>query len=368
MDSNSTLDAVSVQICILDKAGRIVHVNRAWRDFCDQHFQQHPAYFRDIHYLKLFEVAAGVGSAWTAPMAARLQAVLRGEREGFTLEYPCRLPSGEFWLRIQVARRNGDARHIVVTHENITAHKAIERALQSALARVQVLELALARNEEALTTSCDELRTLAQHLEKIEENERKRIAREIHDDLGQHLLALKLDVSTLHARTGAHPRLNERVTLALKQIDNTMRCVKAIIKNLRPPDLNLGLAAAIRRQVREFERRTGIACEVALGDDNIDLGEALTSTIYRLVQESLVNASRHAQASRIGITLQRDGGSLSIEVSDNGIGITLDGHKKRSSYGLVGMRERIDAFGGQLTIERARGRGTTLRARVPIHE
>ena len=368
MNSISTLDAVSVQICILDEAGKIMNVNRAWRNFCDQHFPQHPDYFRDTHYLELFGAAAGGGPAWTEPMAAGLRALLRGERDGFTLEYPCRLRAGEFWLRIQAVRRNTDARYIVVTHENITSYKAIERALHAALAQVKVLELALARNEDALSTSCNELRTLALHLEKIEENERKRIAREIHDDLGQHLLALKIDVSMLHARTGAHPRLNEKVALTLEQIDNTMRSVKSIIENLRPPDLNLGLAAAIRRQVSEFERRTGIACAVAMGDDDIELGEALTATIFRIVQESLVNASRHAHASRVDITLHRDAGSVSIEVSDNGIGITLDGHKKRNSFGLVGMRERINAFGGQLTIERARGRGTTLRAQVPIHE
>jgi signal transduction histidine kinase len=181
-----------------------------------------------------------------------------------------------------------------ISNENIAPCRTAERALRFAGARIKALELALARNEEALSTSCSELRALALHLEKIEENERKRIAREIHDDLGQQLLALKMDISMLHARTGAHPRLNEKVALTLEQIDNTMESVKSIVKNLRPPDLNLGLAAAIRRQVKEFERRTGIACEVALGDDNIELDEALTATIFRIVQESLVNASRHA--------------------------------------------------------------------------
>jgi PAS domain S-box-containing protein len=220
--------------------------------------------------------------------------------------------------------------------------------------------------EEALVTSRNELRALAIHLEKIKEYERKRIAREIHDDLGQHLLVLKNDVSMLHARSAAHPILNRKVALALEHIDGTMQSVRSIINNLRPATLDLGLSAAIQWQVQEFTRRTGIVCELVMSDDNIELDDDRTITLFRILQESLVNVSRHAQATRVSVTLQREAKSVSIEVADNGQGITINGHRKRGSFGLMGMKERLGALGGELIIERRRGRGTRLTATVPL--
>ena len=220
--------------------------------------------------------------------------------------------------------------------------------------------------EEALVTSRNELRALAIHLEKIKEYERKRIAREIHDDLGQHLLVLKNDVSMLHARTAAHPILNRKVGLALEHIDGTMQSVRSIINNLRPATLDLGLSAAIQWQVQEFARRTGIACELVMSDDNIELDDDRTITLFRILQESLVNVSRHARATRVCITLHREADSVSIEVADNGQGITINGQRKRGSFGLMGMKERIGALGGELTIERQPGQGTRLTASVPL--
>lgn len=220
--------------------------------------------------------------------------------------------------------------------------------------------------EEALVTSRNELRALAIHLEKIKEYERKRIAREIHDDLGQHLLVLKNDVSMLHARSAAHPILNRKVALALEHIDGTMQSVRSIINNLRPATLDLGLSAAIQWQVQEFARRTGIACELVMSDDNIELDDDRTITLFRILQESLVNVSRHAQASHVCITLHREPDSISIEVADNGQGITINGHRKRGSFGLMGMRERIGALGGELIIERQPGQGTRLTASIPL--
>lgn len=220
--------------------------------------------------------------------------------------------------------------------------------------------------EEALVTSRNELRALAIHLEKIKEYERKRIAREIHDDLGQHLLVLKNDVSMLHARTGTHPILNGKVALALEHIDGTMQSVRSIINNLRPATLDLGLSAAIQWQVQEFGRRTGIACELVMSDENIELDDDRTITLFRILQESLVNVSRHARATKVCITLQREPDSISIEVADNGQGITINGHRKRGSFGLMGMRERIGALGGELIIERQSGEGTRLTASVPL--
>ena len=223
------------------------------------------------------------------------------------------------------------------------------------------------KNEDALFTSNEELRALAIHLGKIQEYERKRIAREIHDELGQLLLSLKMDVSMLYARTtSTHPRLNKKVSLVLEGIDATMKSVKAIINDLRPPALDFGLSAAIRSHVQSFKRRTGITCELAINDDDIELDNDCVTTLFRILQESLVNVTRHSQASQVRIDLHRDAGNISINVSDNGAGVTRSGYKRRGSYGLVGMRERINALGGEFSIEQVAGGGTRLTASVPI--
>jgi signal transduction histidine kinase len=220
--------------------------------------------------------------------------------------------------------------------------------------------------EEALHHSRQMLRRLFSYQERVREDERKRIAREIHDDLGQNLLALRIDVAMLHARTGAsHPRLNERARVALTHIDATMKAVRAAINNLRPTVLDLGLNAAIEWQVQDFRRRSGIACELTMEDD-FRLDDDRATALFRVLQESLNNVLRHAQASEVKIDVYRDGDSLVLRVADNGIGMYANVRKKANSFGLVGIEERINALGGELDISGQRYRGTTLTISLPI--
>ncbi|RZI40983.1 PAS domain S-box protein [Herbaspirillum sp. HC18] len=220
--------------------------------------------------------------------------------------------------------------------------------------------------EEALRHSKQLLRHLVSHQERVREDERKRIARELHDDLGQNLLALRIDVAMLHNRTGAsHPKLNERVGRALSHIDATMKAVRAAINNLRPTVLDLGLTAAIEWQVQDFQRRSGIACELAIEDD-FALDDNRATALFRILQESLNNVIRHAQASKVRITLRRDGETLFMKIADNGIGIYPDCRRKANSFGLVGIEERINALGGGLQIDSDENSGTTLTVSVPM--
>jgi signal transduction histidine kinase len=225
------------------------------------------------------------------------------------------------------------------------------------------------RAEEELQKSQELLRQLAAYQEQIKEDERKRIAREIHDELGQNLMALRIDVSILQARTGtAHPILNEKVRYVLSHIDMSIKAVRAIINNLRPSVLDLGLSAAIEWQVTEFQRRTGIECEVAMDDSlsDHDLDDSRATALFRILQESLTNVARHAQATLVQIGLHREGEFFTMRIADNGVGIFPGCRRKPNSFGLLGIGERVSTLGGHFTVESAPGAGTILHIAIPM--
>jgi signal transduction histidine kinase len=227
------------------------------------------------------------------------------------------------------------------------------------------------RMEEALRQSQQMLRQLAVHQDRIKEDERKRIAREIHDDLGQNLLALRIDVSMLHARTGnRHPLLHKKTGYALQTIDATVKSVREIINNLRPAVLNLGLRAAIEWQVQQFQLRSGIVCELEEDERGLDLGvaEDRDTALFRILQESLSNVRRHAQATRIRVQLRRNGDLLCLTITDNGTGILPGDRRKTRTFGLLGIEERVNALGGRMTIDSVPDRGMTISLSIPIAE
>ncbi|WP_151637106.1 sensor histidine kinase [Noviherbaspirillum aerium] len=220
---------------------------------------------------------------------------------------------------------------------------------------------------EALKRSQELLRDLTAYQDRVKEEERKRIAREIHDELGQTLLALRIDVSMLDARTGdSHPRLNEKVRGALNHIDATVKTVRTIINNLRPAVLDLGLTAAIEWQVAEFRRRSGITCELLMDENEFTLDDARATSLFRILQESLTNVIRHAEASHVIIELHREDKRLVMRITDDGIGIAPERRKQGNSFGLVGVEERIHALNGEFRITSGPGEGTTLTVYIPL--
>ena len=220
------------------------------------------------------------------------------------------------------------------------------------------------RTEAALHESREQLRKLAEHLETVKENERKRIARDIHDELGQNLLALRIDISMLSARTSErHARLHRRVDAVLENVDTTISSVRGIMNELRPAVLDLGLQAALEWQVGEFRKRHGIACSLALPDDAVFavIAPEMEIVLFRSLQEALSNVRRHSGASRVEVALARRGGRMVFSVSDNGVGIAPQHRGKSQSFGLVGMAQRVASLGGRLDIgQYAPGCGCTL--------
>lgn len=225
------------------------------------------------------------------------------------------------------------------------------------------------RATDLLQRSFTQLRQLSDHQEQIKEAERKRIARDIHDDLGQNLLALKMDVAALHARVaGGGGRLRERVKIVLDNINASIGSVKAIMNDLRPAMLELGLHPAVAWQIQQFERMTGIACRLTTlaPETEFGLDEGQTLAVFRILQESLSNVARHAQASDVRIALATGPGGFSMMVSDNGKGLQPGDRSKGNSFGLMGIRERALFLGGELSITSSPGSGTVLRITIPL--
>ncbi len=224
-------------------------------------------------------------------------------------------------------------------------------------------------SQAKLQLSHQKLRRLAAHADQIKEGERKRIAREIHDDLGQNLLALRIEADMLASRTRhRHSRLNVRAMATLSQIDATIKSVRQIINDLRPNVLDLGLNAAVDWQIAEFQRRTGIVCELIENQNEISLNDNCATAFFRILQESLSNISRHSQASRVRVELQLADDRLTMTVTDNGIGLQATGRNKVGSFGLVGIEERISILGGTFSILSHPGAGTTICVSVPVFD
>ena len=211
------------------------------------------------------------------------------------------------------------------------------------------------------------MRELAAHLQGARETERQRVAREIHDELGQALTGLKLEVSYLSRRAGKDDALiPERLAQVSHMIDQTIAAVRRIAADLRPQLLDeLGLVEAIRWLAVEFERRTEIPCALELPPDEIVTGADQATAMFRIVQEALTNVARHASATRAAIRVMRLDGQLVVEISDDGRGITTDEATATRSFGVLGMEERARMFGGTVRVEARAPRGTTVTASIP---
>lgn len=220
-----------------------------------------------------------------------------------------------------------------------------------------------------LQQSFAELRRLSDHQQEIKEDERKRIAQDIHDDLGQNLLALKMDVDTLHMRTRvAYPKLNKRVAVVLDNINATIHSVKSIINDLRPATLELGLYPAVEWQLKQFERSSGVVCTLAPIMTGVEFGlnDAKISAIFRILQESLANVARHAKATSVKVAISADQRGFSMTVIDNGQGLQPGDRQKANSFGLRGIKERIDSLGGELIITSSPGQGVVLSIFIAV--
>jgi signal transduction histidine kinase len=237
--------------------------------------------------------------------------------------------------------------------------------LRAEIAVRQRAEAELKLSEAVLLESREQLRQLSAHMEAIREEERKRIALEIHDELGQLLTALKMDVSLLKMRLSDAPDLLKKVSDMRELVELTILMVRNVANHLRPAALNFGLISALEWLAEDFIKRTGISCQLLANGCEPIVNDSHATAVFRVVQESLTNVVRHAGATRVHVTVVCSEGALQVHVSDNGCGFEPAAVAKRDSYGLLGISERARLIGASLQIDSAPGCGTVISIGIP---
>ncbi|MDP2807589.1 MAG: CHASE3 domain-containing protein [bacterium] len=224
--------------------------------------------------------------------------------------------------------------------------------------------------ESKLMKTTEELRNLTSHVESIRENERTNISREIHDELGQLLTAIQYDLEVMNPLGPKAGRLYIRRKGALKKLINqAIQTVKRISYELRPAVLDgLGLSESLAWLLRDFTKRTGIKHTLAVDPNQVECDKDVTTTLFRIAQESLTNVMRHAKASKVEVGLLLEGNNLKLTIRDDGIGIPGEKINDGHSLGLIGMRERLYSGGGSITIEGKANQGTLIKVIIPFGE
>jgi signal transduction histidine kinase/DNA-binding response OmpR family regulator len=260
---------------------------------------------------------------------------------------------------------------------DITEHKRAEmdlvkdRRLLEEMVDIRTAEQEVTerkRAEESIKRSREKLRNLSAHLESVREDERMRIAREIHDELGQLLTALQTDLSYLIIKLPeANELLIKRTKKMSKLIEKSIQTVQRISSDLRPPVLDeLGIVPAIEWHAEEFQARTGIKCKVSFNTEDIVMDKDRSTVIYRIFQEALTNVARHANATIVNTSMKKGGGKLILKIKDNGSGISEEELSSMKSFGIIGIKERACFVGGEAKIEGIKGKGTAITVKIPL--
>jgi len=226
------------------------------------------------------------------------------------------------------------------------------------------------RAEEALRRSKDELRDLSLASNSVREQEKSRIARELHDELAQALTALKMDVAWmdehLPAATKQQADVGAKLTAMQQLLDHTVAATRRISADLRPLILDdLGLVPAAEWLVQNFTQRSGIPCSLDVTPPDLELEDPQATALFRILQESLTNVSRHANASRVEVHIEGTGENITLSVRDNGRGFMPQEPRKPNSYGLLGLRERVYLLGGEVDIDSMPGKGAEITVHIP---
>ena len=261
-------------------------------------------------------------------------------------------------------------------NDNSLGEKAVKNGAQDYLVKGEISKHLLARVlsysisrkqvEEELKDSQSQLRDLSSHLHSVREDERARLALEIHDNLGQLLTALKMDLYWLNKKIpGENKHLHDKVSSMVELTNETINSVKNLAKELRPPLLELGISSAIENHAKEFQNHAGIKCSVVIDPENISLNKDLSLAVFRIFQELLTNVARHAKATSVKVGLVTSEGILELKVMDNGVGISKEELNGSQSLGLVGIQERVRQWNGNMDIRGIPNKGTSVTVNIP---
>jgi PAS domain S-box-containing protein len=355
---DAILDSVSSQIAVLDRHGTIVAVNQAWQRFALDN-ATHPGTpdcktHIGTNYFHICEQTHGSFSELAMQVHQGIQKVIDGDWPSFSLEYPCHSSTQQRWFELRVTPLSLDECGAVVSHTEVTDRKKLQEA-----------RLAFAVEKE-LARSRQQLRDLVALNEAAREEDRKNLAREMHDELGQVLTLLRMDLSLLGIRFGElDPALLTEVQTMKAQLDRALQSVRNVVIFLRPEALNLGLVPAIEWLCQECARVNHLPCALDAQED-FKLDDARAVVVFRIVQESLTNITRYAKASRVNVHLGWEGRHLRLDVCDNGCGFDVQSVRQKRSFGLLGMRERAMSLGGALEITSTPGQGTVVTLIIPF--
>jgi len=331
------LEAFPFYVMLVDEDHRILRANRA----VQAQLGLEP---EDIVGQYCPKIVHGLDRPWYAcPLEEAVEKGKPVEREALDQESGC-------WIRSAVyptGRRTRDGKRVFFHMvSDITDHK---------------------QSEEQLRTSREQLRELSRHLESVREEDRTSVAREVHDELGQMLTALKIDLSWLTKRLPKEQgSLFDKAKAMGELLDEAIQTVKRISVALRPRVLDdLGLTAAIEWQVQEFEKRTGIKVEFTSSPKDIVLDRERSTAIFRIFQEALTNIVIHAHATKVRVSLKQDAHKVVLGIKDNGKGIEREQLSDPKALGLIGMRERAWSWGGEVKVSGTPGAGTRVIVSIP---
>lgn len=290
-------------------------------------------------------------------MSGEQRELLAARREAYTSQY-----GHTVWLSLGI---NAAAIAVIVLF-----YQLIRRSFAARLRAERALQQANDGLESMVALRTEQLSVLSRHLIRVSEEEKARLSRELHDEMGANLTAIGMDLAALGERVGDQAELAAMVARARTKLTDTVQLKRRIVEDLRPSLLdNMGLATALRSYCDDYARVTGIECD-ALVDDAVDQASPTQAiALFRIAQEALNNVAKYAQARHVTVALAREPDGMSLEVADDGIGIATDALSGTKSHGLLGMRERALLLGGSLTVKRgANGAGTCVLAFIPAGE
>jgi len=336
------IDSIPASIVVIDQNGLITAVNKPWMQFDHGNDSADAASIAvGANYLVSCTLASALDDTDSETAYSALQgitAVLEGRETSFTMDYPCHSPTEKRWYQMSVVRPEAEFEGAVISHIDISTLKQLEEDRCSYIT----------------------------HLVEAIEQERFRTALELHDDIGQRLTVHSFAISRL--KQNQHDKQEGPQILLDMQadVDGMMESLRRICTNLRPALLDeLGLSAALKWLVEDFSHHSGIPCSITLNGECCTDNAECAMTIFRIVQESLNNTIKHAAASRADISFCRINGTVSVEISDNGCGITSSKNSVGGSFGIIGMRERAHAIGATLKISSKKGKGTCVKLVIP---
>ena len=345
------LDSLLSRVALLDRNGIIVTVNKAWDDFESARASMRLGHaVGGTNYLQALQEAHECGAAFAGALAEGVRAVMARGQRVFSMEYEIKTESGTHWHIARAMPLEGSGEATVISHRDVTDQMLSHVALDHANQRLQ---------------------TISKRMLAIQEDERRAISRELHDDIGQTLGALKIGLHRL--ATASDTERPALVSECLGAAAEALEKLRLLAMELRPPQLDqLGLEEALEWLAQRQSAASGLTVTCKFAGLETRPPPAIESACYRIAQEALNNATRHAKAKRVLISVESDGTLLKLVVHDEGIGFDEDAARLRvirsGSMGLIGMEERAQLAGGRLKLRSAPGAGTTVSAIFPLVE